>query len=197
MSNKKPQNDEVLTSKFDIPCSIFCGSKKFYSNQILIFSIILCALRALCGEILTPWPRGENADFVTPRNTIGYPSFRQIAPGFVFIGFEAWQLSTVSGSFNEIRYEKQIPQQRGAGPSFQNPLCYSGWSEKPHRYQLDTHSIFFDSRFRMTPPTSLDSSERHLSARRLSSLLVRILLRNENLGKAKKLLFPHIYAFFP
>ena len=74
MSNKKPQNDEVLTSKFDIPCSIFCGSKKFHSNQILTFSIILCALRALCGEILTPWPGGENADFITLRHTIVYRS---------------------------------------------------------------------------------------------------------------------------
>ena len=25
--NKEPQNDEVVTSIFDIPCSIFCGSK--------------------------------------------------------------------------------------------------------------------------------------------------------------------------
>ena len=23
--NKEPQNDEVITSIFDIPCSIFCG----------------------------------------------------------------------------------------------------------------------------------------------------------------------------
>jgi hypothetical protein len=26
--NKKPQNDEVITSIFEIPCSTFCGSKK-------------------------------------------------------------------------------------------------------------------------------------------------------------------------
>ena len=26
--NKKPQNDEVITSIFEIPCSILCGSKK-------------------------------------------------------------------------------------------------------------------------------------------------------------------------
>ena len=26
--NKKPQNDEVITSIFEIPCSIFCGSKR-------------------------------------------------------------------------------------------------------------------------------------------------------------------------
>jgi hypothetical protein len=26
--NKEPQNDEVITSIFEIPCSIFCGSKK-------------------------------------------------------------------------------------------------------------------------------------------------------------------------
>jgi hypothetical protein len=25
--NKKPQNDELITSIFEIPCSIFCGSK--------------------------------------------------------------------------------------------------------------------------------------------------------------------------
>jgi len=25
--NKEPQNDEVITSIFDIPCSTFCGSK--------------------------------------------------------------------------------------------------------------------------------------------------------------------------
>ena len=25
--NKEPQNDEVITSIFEIPCSIFCGSK--------------------------------------------------------------------------------------------------------------------------------------------------------------------------
>jgi hypothetical protein len=25
--NKEPQNDEVITSTFDIPCSIFCGSR--------------------------------------------------------------------------------------------------------------------------------------------------------------------------
>ena len=59
----------------------------------------------------------KHADFVTGRNTIGYPSFRQIAPFIVLTGFEAWQLSTVSGSYNEIRYEKQMVQQRGAGPS--------------------------------------------------------------------------------
>jgi hypothetical protein len=27
--NKEPQNDEVITSIFEIPCSIFCGSKRF------------------------------------------------------------------------------------------------------------------------------------------------------------------------
>jgi hypothetical protein len=26
--NKEPQNVEVITSIFDIPCSIFCGSKR-------------------------------------------------------------------------------------------------------------------------------------------------------------------------
>ena len=26
--NKEPQNDEVITSIFGIPCSIFCGSKR-------------------------------------------------------------------------------------------------------------------------------------------------------------------------
>ena len=26
--NKEPQNDELITSIFEIPCSIFCGSKK-------------------------------------------------------------------------------------------------------------------------------------------------------------------------
>jgi hypothetical protein len=26
--NKEPQNAEVITSKFDIPCSIFCGSNR-------------------------------------------------------------------------------------------------------------------------------------------------------------------------
>ena len=26
--SKKPQNDEVTTSIFEIPCSIFCGSKR-------------------------------------------------------------------------------------------------------------------------------------------------------------------------
>jgi hypothetical protein len=26
--NKEPQNDEVVTSIFDIPCSIFCGLKE-------------------------------------------------------------------------------------------------------------------------------------------------------------------------
>jgi hypothetical protein len=26
--NKEPQNDEVITSIFEIPCSIFCGSKR-------------------------------------------------------------------------------------------------------------------------------------------------------------------------
>jgi hypothetical protein len=26
--NKEPQNDEVITSMFEIPCSIFCGSNK-------------------------------------------------------------------------------------------------------------------------------------------------------------------------
>ncbi len=28
MSNKEPQNYEVFTSTFKIPCSIFCGSEK-------------------------------------------------------------------------------------------------------------------------------------------------------------------------
>jgi hypothetical protein len=27
--NEEPQNDEVITSIFEIPCSIFCGSKRF------------------------------------------------------------------------------------------------------------------------------------------------------------------------
>jgi hypothetical protein len=26
--NKKPQNDEVITSIFEIPCSTFCGSER-------------------------------------------------------------------------------------------------------------------------------------------------------------------------
>jgi hypothetical protein len=26
--NKEPQNDEVITSIFEIPCSTFCGSKR-------------------------------------------------------------------------------------------------------------------------------------------------------------------------
>jgi hypothetical protein len=26
--NKEPQNDEVITSIFEIPCSIFCGSMR-------------------------------------------------------------------------------------------------------------------------------------------------------------------------
>jgi hypothetical protein len=26
--NKEPQNDEVITSIFEIPCSIFCGSNR-------------------------------------------------------------------------------------------------------------------------------------------------------------------------
>jgi len=26
--NKEPKNDEVFTSIFEIPCSIFCGSKR-------------------------------------------------------------------------------------------------------------------------------------------------------------------------
>jgi hypothetical protein len=26
--NKEPQNDEVITSTFEIPCSIFCGSER-------------------------------------------------------------------------------------------------------------------------------------------------------------------------
>jgi hypothetical protein len=26
--NKEPQNDEVVTSIFEIPCSIFCGSNR-------------------------------------------------------------------------------------------------------------------------------------------------------------------------
>jgi hypothetical protein len=26
--NKEPQNDEAITSIFEIPCSIFCGSKR-------------------------------------------------------------------------------------------------------------------------------------------------------------------------
>jgi hypothetical protein len=29
ISNKKPQNYEGVTSTFDIPCSTFCGSRKF------------------------------------------------------------------------------------------------------------------------------------------------------------------------
>jgi hypothetical protein len=29
MSNTEPKNDEVFTSTFDIPCSTFCGLKKF------------------------------------------------------------------------------------------------------------------------------------------------------------------------
>ena len=33
MSNKEPQNYEVLTSKFDIPCSIFCGSEKVHGES--------------------------------------------------------------------------------------------------------------------------------------------------------------------
>jgi hypothetical protein len=109
MSNKKPQNDEVLTSKFDIPCSIFCGSKKFLSTQILTSSKILCALRALCGEILSPWPGGETADFMTLMHTIVYRSRYQISPGSVFTGCKAKPPSTVNDSFNEVRSEKQMP----------------------------------------------------------------------------------------
>jgi len=30
--NKEPPNDEVITSIFEIPCSIFCGSKKRQSG---------------------------------------------------------------------------------------------------------------------------------------------------------------------
>jgi len=26
--NKEPQNEEVITSAFEIPCSTFCGSKR-------------------------------------------------------------------------------------------------------------------------------------------------------------------------
>ena len=105
MSNKKPQNDEVLTSKFDIPCSIFCGSKKFPSTPLLTSSKIL---RALCGEILSPWPGGETADFMTLMHTIVYRSRYQIAPGSVFTTFKAKPPSKVNDSFNEIRSEKQI-----------------------------------------------------------------------------------------
>ena len=51
MSNKKPQNDEVFTSKFDIPCSIFCGTKEFYSSQILTFPLCqVCAETSASGE---------------------------------------------------------------------------------------------------------------------------------------------------
>ena len=109
----------------------------------------------------------KNADFVILRNTIVYPSLRHIAPGSVFIGFKARQLSTVSGSFNEIRYEKQLPQQRGAGPPFQNPWCFSGRSEKPYRYQVVTCLIFFDSRFRMTPANSPNSGSAQLPLRKV------------------------------
>ena len=34
--NKEPQNDEVITSKFEIPCSIFCGSKSYNLDEINI-----------------------------------------------------------------------------------------------------------------------------------------------------------------
>jgi hypothetical protein len=34
--NKKPQNDEGITSLFDTPCSIFCGSKNSGSRRLLI-----------------------------------------------------------------------------------------------------------------------------------------------------------------
>ena len=50
---------------------------------------MLCALRALCGEIPTPWPGGKDADFITLRHTIVYRSRYQIAPGSIFTGIEA------------------------------------------------------------------------------------------------------------
>jgi hypothetical protein len=42
--NKEPQNDEVVTSIFEIPCSISCGSKRRYlrrNQSCLRFSWIL------------------------------------------------------------------------------------------------------------------------------------------------------------
>ena len=109
MSNKKPQNVEVHTSKFDIPCSIFCGSKKFHSNQILTSSKILRALRVLCGEFLSPWPGGKNADFMTLRHTIVYRSRYHRAPVTVLTGCKTKRLGRVKDSFNKIRSEKQMP----------------------------------------------------------------------------------------
>jgi len=128
MSNKKPQNDEVLTSKFDIPCSIFCGSKKFLSTQILTSSKILCALRALCGEILSPWPGGETADFMTLMHRIVYRSRYHKAPGSVLNGFKAKRLSRMNDSFNEVRSEKQMPPVEGVRQLFSS--SYGGKKQR-------------------------------------------------------------------
>jgi hypothetical protein len=38
--NKEPQNDKVVTSIFEIPCSTFCGSKRL--NQTSIASRAYC-----------------------------------------------------------------------------------------------------------------------------------------------------------
>lgn len=135
MSNKKPQNDEVLTSKFDIPCSRFCGSKKFHSNQILIFSKILCVLRALCGENLSPRPGGKNADFMTLMHTIVYRSPYQIANDSVLTTFKAKRLGRINDSFNEVRSEKQMFPVEGVRQPSQNFLCHSERSEKSHKFK--------------------------------------------------------------
>jgi hypothetical protein len=34
--NKKPQNDEVIASIFEIPCSTFCGSQRLQLDETLI-----------------------------------------------------------------------------------------------------------------------------------------------------------------
>ena len=42
ISNKEPQNYEGVTSTFDIPCSIFCGSVKMNTKQVVTIATISC-----------------------------------------------------------------------------------------------------------------------------------------------------------
>ncbi len=50
----EPQNDEVFTSTFDIPCSTFCGKKNYFkpNTYILPVSSVYCAHGIAGGLII-------------------------------------------------------------------------------------------------------------------------------------------------
>jgi hypothetical protein len=51
---------------------------------------------------------GKDADFNTLGHTIVYRSPYLVAPGSAFTGCKAMGMSRVNGSFDEIKYEKQV-----------------------------------------------------------------------------------------